>query len=137
MRAEIVIGEPFPELELPRKQYRAGIQQSGHFLYFVFGGGTIVHVAHDGCIVFLPSEWYYHPATNLHFIRPLVGQGIGEAAVQRQRQYDVGKLFHRGDKDSGKWRENEMNGGIFYAEERRRLLWIWMKIRERYCRFYG
>ena len=22
-----------------------------------------------------------------------------------------------------------MNGGIFYAEERRRLLWIWMKIR--------
>ena len=23
-----------------------------------------------------------------------------------------------------------MNGGIFYAEERRRLLWIWMKIRE-------
>lgn len=90
-----------------------------------------MHVAHDGCIVFLPSEWYYHPATNLHFIRPLVGQGIGEAAVQRQRQYDVGKLFHRGDKDSGKWRENEMNGVIFYAEERRRLLWIWMKIRER------
>ena len=30
-----------------------------------------------------------------------------------------------------------MNGVIFYAEERRRLLWIWMKIRERYCRFYG
>ena len=76
-----------------------------------------MHVAHDGCIVFLPSEWYYHPATGLHFIRPLVGQGVGEAAVQRQRQYDVGKLFHRGDKDSGKWRENEMNGGIFYAEE--------------------
>ena len=75
--------EPFPELELPRKQYRAGIQQSGHFLYFVFGGCTIVHVAHDGCIVFLPSEWYYHPATNLHFIRPFVGQGVGEAAVQR------------------------------------------------------
>ena len=67
--------------------------------------------------VFLPSEWHYHPATGLHFIRPLVGQGVGEAAVQRQRQYDVGKLFHRGDKDSGKWRENEMNGGIFYAEE--------------------
>ena len=38
--------------------------------------------------------------------------------MQRQRQYDVGELFHRGDKDSGKWRENEMNGGIFYAEER-------------------
>jgi len=25
-----------------------------------------------------------------------------------------------------------MNGVIFYAEERRRLLWIWKKIRERY-----
>lgn len=77
-----------------------------------------MHVAYDGCIIFLPSEWYYHPATGLHFICPLVGQGVGEAAVQRQRQYDVGKLFHRGDKDSGKWRENEMNGGIFYAENR-------------------
>ena len=84
-----------------------------------------MHVTHDGRIVFLPPEWYYHPATGLHFIRPLVGQGVGEAAVQGQRQYDVGELFHRGDKDSGKWRENEMNGGIFYAEERRRLLWIW------------
>ncbi|KXT36458.1 hypothetical protein HMPREF2141_01381 [Bacteroides uniformis] len=113
MRAEIVIGEPFPELELPRKQYRAGIQQSRHFLYFVSGGGTIVHVTHDGRIVFLPPEWYYHPATGLHFIRPLVGQGVGEAAVQGQRQYDVGELFHRGDKDSGKWRENEMNGAFF------------------------
>ena len=63
-------------------------------------------------------DWLMKIQTGLHFIRPLVGQGIGEAAVQRQRQYDVGKLFHRGDKDSGKWRENEMNGGIFYAEER-------------------
>lgn len=77
-----------------------------------------MHVAHDGCIVFLPSEWYYHPATGLHFIHPFVGQGVGEVAVQRQRQYDVGELFHRGDKDSGKWRENEMNEGIFYAENR-------------------
>ncbi|RJV47203.1 hypothetical protein DWX15_20295 [Bacteroides sp. AF18-33] len=49
--------------------------------------------------------------------------------MQRQRQYDVGKLFHRGDKDSGKWRENEMNGVIFMLR-RGRLLWIWMKIRE-------
>lgn len=113
--AEVIIGQPLPELELARQQYGAGIEQRGDFFYFVLRRGEVVHVAHNGGVVLLPSERYYHATTRLHVVCPFVGQGVGEAAVQGQRQYDIHKLFHRGGKDKGKRGENEGMWGVFFV----------------------
>ena len=84
------------------KKYRGGIQQGGYLFYFIGRGFVAMHAEHNGGIVLLPPERHYHPAPRAYFVGPLLGQGISEANLQRQRQYDVSKLLHRDDKDTTK-----------------------------------
>lgn len=69
-------------------------------LYLIIRRLTIMYVTYNRCIVLLTPEWNYYPTPHLHLIRPFLRQRIGKIAGQRQRQYDIHKFLHCGDKDT-------------------------------------
>ena len=91
--AQVVVGNPLPELELGVAKHWALVKQSEDFFHLIALWLNVVGHHHDGSVVLLATKWHKHTITHPHTQRR--GDAVGVSALNRQGQNYFGKLWHR------------------------------------------
>ena len=87
----VVVGYPLPQLQLGRQQDGTGVEHLVDVLHLIALRGRVVDAGHQTDIVFRLAEGNTDTYPLLHLLLQLLWHGIGEIAVERQREYDVSK----------------------------------------------
>lgn len=93
-RAEVIVGNPFPETQLRPAQDRRTVEQGRELLDFVALRLDVVQGGYDGGVETFAPEGYDDTAADDETLLPRLGYAVGKVAVERQWQYDVGKSGH-------------------------------------------
>ena len=90
-RADIVVGNPFPETHLQLREQRFVVQNFQDWLRYAFGRRCIVQSPDNSRIDRIFAELHRHSITHTHLNTLAYGKGVCRL---RQRQYYVGKSTH-------------------------------------------
>jgi len=91
--AEVVVAGPLPKSQLRGKYARLAVQHLGDGLGRI-GGPLVVQPQDDGGVELPVAKRYNDAATDLQRGLVLARHGIREGTLQRQRHYDICKLWH-------------------------------------------
>lgn len=90
-RAEVILGNPIPELKLRVSDYGFGVEQSHYILDSVILRSIIMETLDDSRIILLTPKLDEHTRAHLQTVRYRVRYGVGERRIQWQREYNLGK----------------------------------------------
>ena len=91
----VIVGYPLPQPILLGKQYRLCVNRLQYVLNLVARRLVVVQGCDDSHIVLAAPERHQHTAPWLYALLPLRRQGVGKGAVERQGEYDIGKVHQK------------------------------------------
>ena len=95
--AEIIVGEPVPELDLREAHHLRRVEQTQYLLHLITGGRLGVHGHHHGGIELAAAEGHEHAVSRLQLPVQFGRNAVGESTLHGEGHQHVGVSLHRSE----------------------------------------